>query len=114
VRPGGQPNLQQLMKQAQKMQQQMASAQEELAEAEVTGTSGGGLVTVTIKGTGEVVSVKIDPKAVDPDDVETLEDLVVAAMHNASDGVRALTEEKMGPLTSGLGGLGGGLGLPGF
>ncbi len=114
MRPGGQPNLQQLMKQAQKMQQQMASAQAELAEAEVTGTAGGGLVTVTIKGTGEVVSVKIDPKAVDPDDVETLEDLVVAAMHNASEAVRALTEEKMGPLTSGLGGLGGGLGLPGF
>jgi nucleoid-associated protein EbfC len=114
VRPGGQPNLQQLMKQAQKMQEQMASAQAELAEAEVTGTSGGGLVTVTIKGTGDVVSVKIDPKAVDPDDVETLEDLVVAAMHNASEAVRELTEEKMGPLASGLGGMGGGLGLPGF
>lgn len=111
MRPGGQPNLQQLMKQAQKMQQQMATAQAELAEAELTGTAGGGLVTVTISGTGEVTSVKIDPKAVDPDDVETLEDLVLAAFHNASEAVRSLTEEKMGPLTSGLGGLGGGLGL---
>ncbi|HEY2672692.1 MAG TPA: YbaB/EbfC family nucleoid-associated protein [Rugosimonospora sp.] len=105
--------MQQLMKQAQKMQQQMADAQAELAEAELTGTAGGGLVTVTIKGTGEVSAVKIDPKAVDPDDVETLEDLVLAALHNASEAVRGLTEEKMGPLTSGLGGMGG-LGLPGF
>ncbi|OLB87204.1 MAG: YbaB/EbfC family nucleoid-associated protein [Actinobacteria bacterium 13_2_20CM_2_66_6] len=102
------------MKQAQKMQQQMAEAQAELAEAELTGTAGGGLVTVTIKGTGEVTAVRIDPKAVDPDDVETLEDLVLAAIHNATEAVRELTEEKMGPLTSGLGGMGGGLGLPGF
>jgi len=109
-----QPNLQQLMKQAQKMQQQMAEAQAELAEAEVTGTAGGGLVTVTAKGTGDVTAIKIDPKAVDPDDVETLEDLVLAAIHNAMEAVRDLTEEKMGPLASGLGGLGGGLGIPGF
>jgi nucleoid-associated protein EbfC len=114
VRPGGQPNMQQLMKQAQKMQQQLAAAQAELAEAEVTGTAGGGLVTVTIAGTGEVTAVKIDPQAVDPDDVETLEDLVLAAIHNASEAVREMTEQKMGPLTAGLGGLGGGLGLPGF
>jgi DNA-binding YbaB/EbfC family protein len=114
VRPGGQPNLQQLMKQAQKMQEQMAEAQAELAEAELTGTAGGGLVTVTIKGTGEVTAVKIDPTAVDPDDVETLEDLVLAALHNATEAVRELTEQKMGPLTAGLGGMGGGLGIPGF
>ena len=114
MRPGGQPNLQQLMKQAQKMQQQMAEAQAELGEAELSGSAGGGLVTVTMKGTGEVTAVKIDPKAVDPDDVETLEDLVLAAIHNATEAVRVLTEEKMGPLASGLGGLGGGLGIPGF
>jgi DNA-binding YbaB/EbfC family protein len=107
VRPGGQPNLQQLMKQAQKMQQQMAEAQAQLAETELTGTAGGGLVTVTVTGTGEVTSIKIDPKAVDPDDVETLEDLVVAALHNAAEQARALTEQKMGPLA-------GGLGLPGM
>jgi nucleoid-associated protein EbfC len=110
VRPGGQPNLQQMLKQAQKMQQQVAEAQAELAEAEVTGTAGGGLVTVTMSGVGDVKAVKIDPKAVDPEDVETLEDLVVAALHNASEAVRDLTEEKMGPVTGGM----GGLGLPGF
>ena len=110
MRPGGQPNIQQLLKQAQKMQQQVASAQAELAEAQLTGTAGGGLVTVTITGTGEITGVKIDPKAVDPDDVETLEDLVLAALHNAAESVRELTEQKMGPVTGGL----GGLGLPGF
>jgi DNA-binding YbaB/EbfC family protein len=108
----GQPNMQQLMKQAQKMQQQMAAVQAELAEAEVSGTAGGGLVTVTVTGAGEVTAIKIDPKAVDADDVETLEDLVLAAIHNAADAARSLTEEKMGPLTAGLGG--GGFGLPGF
>ena len=110
MRPGGQPNIQQLLKQAQKMQQQVASAQAELAEAQLTGTAGGGLVTVTITGTGEITGVKIDPKAVDPDDVETLEDLVLAALHNAAEAARELAEQKMGPMTSGL----GGLGLPGM
>jgi nucleoid-associated protein EbfC len=114
VRPGGQPNLQQLMKQAQKMQQQLAVAQAELAEAEVTGTAGGGLVTVTMTASGEFRAVKIDPTTVDPDDVETLEDLVLAAIHNATEAARVMTEEKMGPLSAGMGGLGGGLGLPGF
>jgi len=104
VGPGGQPNLQQLMKQAQKMQQA-------LAEAEVTGTAGGGLVTVTATGTGDVSKISIDPKAVDPDDVETLEDLVLAALNNASEAARELAEQKLGPLASGLG---GGLGLPGM
>ena len=80
----------------------------------MTGTAGGGLVTVVVAGTGEVRSIKIDPKVVDPDDVDTLEDLIVAALHNASEEARRLTEEKMGPLTEGLGGLGGGLGLPGM
>lgn len=101
MRPGGQPNFKQLMK----LQRQLAAAQAELAEAEVTGTAGGGLVAVTVSGTGEYKSVKIDPKAVDPDDVEALEDLVLAALRNASESVRTLTEEKMGPLTGGLGGL---------
>ncbi|MBB5871181.1 DNA-binding YbaB/EbfC family protein [Allocatelliglobosispora scoriae] len=103
MRPGGQPNMQQLMKQAQKMQQQLAAAQAELAETELTGTSGGGLVTVVIGGGGDVRSVKIDPKAVDPDDVETLEDLVLLAITNASEQVRKLTDQKMGPLTGGMG-----------
>ncbi len=98
--------MQQLMKQAQKMQQQMAVAQAELAAAEVSGTAGGGLVTITMTGTGEVTAVKIDPRAVDPDDVETLEDLVMAAVHNATEAVQELAEKKMGPLNTGLGGMG--------
>lgn len=110
MRPGGQPNMQQMLKQAQKMQQQIAAAQAELAEAELTGTAGGGLVTVTITGTGEVKGIRIDPKAVDPEDVETLEDMILAALHNANEAVRRLTEEKMGPVAGGF----GGLGLPGF
>ena len=107
MRPGGQPNMQQIMKQAQKMQQQVAQAQAELAAAEVTGTAGGGLVSVVMTGLGEVKSIKIAPEAVDPDDIESLEDLVLAAVRNAAEAQRELTEEKMGPAT-------GGLTLPGF
>jgi hypothetical protein len=107
---GGQPNLQQLMKQAQKMQEQLEAAQAELAEAQVTGTAGGGLVTATVKGSGELIDITIDPKVVDPDDVETLQDLVVAAVRDANRAATELTNEKMGPVTGGL----GGMGLPGF
>jgi DNA-binding YbaB/EbfC family protein len=107
MRPGAQPNMQQIMKQAQKMQEQVAKAQAELAAAELTGTAGGELVTVVVTGLGEFKSVKIDPRAVDPDDVETLEDLVLAALHNAAEAQRELTEQKMGPAT-------GGMSLPGF
>jgi hypothetical protein len=90
------------MRQAQQMQEQLATAQAELAEAEVTGSAGGGLVSATITGAGEVKSVKIDPSAVDPDDVETLEDLIVAALHAAAEEQRTLAEQTMGPLTAGL------------
>lgn len=107
---GGQPNMQQLMKQAQKMQQQLADAQAELATTEVTGSAGGGLVTATLNGSGELLSLTIDPKAVDPEDVETLQDLVVAAVRDAHRAVGELANEKMGPVTGGL----GGLGLPGL
>jgi DNA-binding YbaB/EbfC family protein len=110
VKPGGQPNMQQLMKQAQKMQQQLVEAQQQLAEMTVTGTAGGGLVTATVTGAGEIVGVKIDPKAVDPDDVESLEDLVVAAIRDATTNAQDLQTEKMGPLSGGM----GGLGLPGM
>src|SRR3954452_22784801 len=109
-----QPNMQQLMKQAQQMQKQLMAAQAELAETEVTGSAGGGMVTATMTGSGELVSLTIDPRAVDPDDVETLQDLVVAAVHDAARVAADLTQSTMGPLTSGLGGLGGGLGLPGM
>jgi hypothetical protein len=108
---GGQPNMQQLMKQAQKMQQQMEAAQAELAAAEVIGTAGGGLVTATLTGAGELTALSIDPKAVDPDDIETLQDLVVAAVRDAHRGVAELSAQKLGPVTGG--GLAG-LGLPGL
>ena len=109
VKPGGQPNMQQLMKQAQKMQQQMAAAQAELATAEVTGTAGGGLVTVTLNGAGDVLSLKIDPKSVDPDDVESLEDLVLAAIRDGVRQARELAATTMGPVSGAMGGLGLGL-----
>ena len=111
--PGGQPNMQQLMKQAQKMQQQLMDAQAELAAAQVEGSAGGGLVRATVTGSGELVALQIDPKAVDPDDVETLADLVVAAVRDASRSASELAAEKMGPLAGGMGGMGG-LGLPGL
>lgn len=110
--PGG-IDLQQLMQQAQQIQQQLANAQEDLAAAEVTGTAGGGLVTVTMSGTGEVKAVKLDPEAVDPDDVETLEDLILAAIHAAADEQRRLAEQTMGPLAGGLPGIPGLPGMPG-
>jgi len=106
-----QPNMQQLMKQAQQMQKQLMAAQAELAETQVQGSAGGGLVVATMTGSNELVSLTIDPKAVDPDDVETLQDLVVAAVRDASRAAGELAQERMGPLT---GGLGGGLGLPGM
>src|SRR4029453_11487220 len=102
MRPGGPPNMQPIRKQAQKMQQQVAQAQAELAAAELTGTAGGGLVTVGITGLGEFNSGRTHPKAVAPEDFETLEDLVLAAIHNAAEAQRELTEEKMGPATGGL------------
>ena len=107
----GQPNMQQILQQAQQMQQQLVNAQQELAAAEVTGTAGGGLVTATVTGAGELKGLVIDPKVVDPEDVETLADLVVAAVRDAEGNARQLAEDKMGPLA---GGLGGGLGIPGL
>jgi DNA-binding YbaB/EbfC family protein len=98
------------------MQQQLMAAQEELADARVDGTAGGGLVTATVTGSGELVALTIDPKAVDPDDVETLADLVLAAVRDATNNAAELQAATMGPLTQGLGGLGGlgGSGLPGL
>jgi DNA-binding YbaB/EbfC family protein len=113
VRPGGQPNMQQLMKQAQKMQQELLAAQQELADTEVTGSAGGGLVTATVTGASELKSIVIDPSVVDPEDVETLQDLVVAAVRDANRAAQDLAGQRMGPLTQGMGGLGG-LGLPGM
>ncbi|MCA0144816.1 YbaB/EbfC family nucleoid-associated protein [Blastococcus sp. LR1] len=112
--PGGQPDLSQLMKQAQEMQQQLVAAQEELAATEVIGTAGGGLVSATMTGDGELTALTIAPAAVDPADIETLQDLVVAAVRDAKRTADELAASAMGPLAGGLGGPGGGLGLPGF
>jgi nucleoid-associated protein EbfC len=110
----GLPDMQQLLQQAQQMQSQLMAAQRELADARVEGTAGGGLVRATVSGTGVLVGLTIDPQAVDPDDTETLADLVLAAVRDASNNAAALTSSTMGPLAQGLGGLGGGLGLPGL
>jgi DNA-binding YbaB/EbfC family protein len=90
--------MQQLMKQAQKMQQQLIEAQSQLAQTEVHGSAGGDLVKATVTGSGDVLSVKIDPQAVDPDDVESLEDLVVAAIRDAATNAAELQQSAMGPL----------------
>jgi DNA-binding YbaB/EbfC family protein len=94
-----------LLAQAQAMQQQLFAAQQELAETQVTGTSGGDLVTATITGAGELVGLVIKPEAVDPEDTETLADLVLAAVRDATTQSQALAAAKLGPLAGGLGGL---------
>ncbi len=104
--PGAQPNMQQLMKQAQKLQAQMEAAQQQLAETEVSGSAGGELVTATVNGSGEILSVTIDPKVIDPDDPETLGDLVVAAVRAAQEAAQQLQQDTLGPLAGG--------GLPGL
>ena len=116
--PGSDPiaggaDLNQLLRQAQQMQEQLLAAQEELAKAQVTGTAGGGLVKATVTGGGEVVALEIDPSAIDPNDAEGLADLVLAAIRDASLAASHLQQQTMGPLADGLGGAGG-LGLPGL
>ncbi|RKS06720.1 hypothetical protein DFP74_2365 [Nocardiopsis sp. Huas11] len=122
MNPGGM-DMQALLQQAQQMQQQLVEAQEALDEAEVEGTSGGGLVKVKLSGRGQVEDITVDPKAVDPSDAEetaqTVADLVLAAIRDAEAQVERLQQEKMGPLAEGLGGGGmpgmpGGGGMPGL
>src|SRR6476619_1510117 len=96
-----------LLQQAQQMQEQVASAQQELAATTVDGTVGDGLVTVTVNGTGELVGVKIRKDSFDPSEPEDLEDLIVAAFRDAKSQYEALAAQKLGPLAGGLGGLGG-------
>jgi nucleoid-associated protein EbfC len=113
---GGQPDgpqLAQLLQQAQQMQEQLLQAQEELASQQVQGSAGGGLVTATVTGSGEIVTLSIDPSACDPADTESLADLVVAAIRDANAAAARLQATAMGPLAQGLGGAGG-LGLPGM
>lgn len=89
-------NMQQMMKQAQKLQESMKKAQEELENAEVEGTAGGGMVTVKINGKKKLLAIQIKPEAVDPDDVEMLEDLIMAAFNEAFDKADELYAQKMG------------------
>ena len=104
-------DMNKLMKQAQEMQSQMAQMQEEAANEIVEASAGGGMVTVKATGGGEIVSIEIDPKAIDPDDPEMLADLVLAAVNEALRSGRSLMESKLqGMIPGGL----GGLGLPGF
>jgi nucleoid-associated protein EbfC len=95
-------NLGNLLKQAQDMQTRMAEMQEQLAQTEVTGTSGGGMVQVTLNGKGEARSVKIDKSLIDPNEAEVLEDLVLAALNDARGKVDAEAAEQMSKLTGGL------------
>ena len=93
-----------LLAQAQQMQQELMAAQQRLINSEVQGKAGGGLVEVTVKGNGEVVAIKIDPKVVDPEDIETLQDLIVGAMADASKQVTRMAQERLGSLAGGMAG----------
>ena len=111
--PGGMPgNMSNLMKQAQKMQRQMEEASREIEEKEITAAAGGGVVEVTVSGKKEVTKIKIDPEAVDPDDVEMLEDLIMAATNEALRQMDEYSQQSMSKITGGIGGMGGLGGLP--
>ena len=106
--PGAMPgNMNNLMKQAQKMQQAMTDAQEKLDAQEYEAQSGGGVVSVKVNGKRELLSLTIDPKVVDPDDVEMLQDLVMAAVNEALRKGEANREETMNKMAPGMGGMGG-------
>ena len=113
--PEGSPDMNALLQQAAAMQQQLMAAQEDLANREVEGSAGGGLVRATVTGTGDLVGLTIDPAACDPDDTETLADLVLAAVRDATSNAQQQAAAQMGQLTGGFGeGLSGlGLGGPG-
>lgn len=107
--PGGMPgNMGNLMKQAQKMQRQMEEASKELEEKEITAAAGGGAVEVTVSGKKEILKVKLSEEVVDPDDIEMLEDLIVAATNEALRQIDEISADSMSKITGGLGGLGGG------
>lgn len=103
-------NQQKLMKQMQKMQEDMARVQDELTRETVSASAGGGAVTATVTGALEVVSIEISPDAVDPEDVEMLQDVIVAAVNEALRAAQELANQRLGAVTGGL----SGLGLPGF
>ena len=107
--PEGSPDMNSLLEQAAAMQQQLMAAQEELANRRVEGSAGGGLVKATVSGTGDLLGLTIDPAACDPQDTETLADLVLAAVRDAASNAQEQAAQAMGELTGGFGG-----GLTGF
>lgn len=109
------PNMAEIFKQAQKMQQEMARIQKELEDMTVEGSSGGGMVSVTVNGKQKILAVKIDPEVVNKDDVEMLEDLITAAVNQALEKSQEMANEKMQGVAGGmLGNLPGGLKIPGL
>jgi nucleoid-associated protein EbfC len=98
----GMPNMGQLLKQAQKFQNQMAELQEELNQRTVEASAGGGMVTVVVNGKQDLLSITIDPEVVDPEDVEMLQDLILAAVNDAMSRAKEMTSEEMGKLTKGM------------
>jgi nucleoid-associated protein EbfC len=111
------PNMNEMLRQVQQLQADMAKAQEELKSETVEASAGGGMVTVKVSGELELLELRIDPEAVDPEDVELLQDMVQAAVNEAVRAAQELAASKMGAVTGGLGGPGGGLGglgLPGL
>ena len=109
-----QPNMNQMMKQVQQMQAEMVKAQEEAQKQEVEASAGGGMVTVRVNGALEVLEIRIDPDAVDPDDVEMLQDMVQAATNEALRSAQEMVSSRMAQVTGGLESALGGLGLPGI
>ena len=103
-------NMQQLMKQAQKMQKQLAEAQDQLEQVTVDASAGGGMVKVTVNGQMMLESIAIDPEAIDPDDVEVLQDMIIAAVNEGVRGVAEIANKQMGAITGGM----GGMGIPGM
>jgi DNA-binding YbaB/EbfC family protein len=105
-----QPDMNQMMRQVQQMQAEMAKAQESLKDEVVEASAGGGMVTVKVNGELELLDLRIDPAAVDPDDVELLQDMVQAAVNEALRAAQEVAASKLGAVTGGL----GGMGLPGL
>lgn len=103
-------NVNKMMAQVQKMQQDMQAAQEELAKETITASAGGGVVKATMTGSQELVAIEIDPEAVDPEDVEMLQDMVMAAVNEAMTSSQEMASQKLGGITGGL----GDLGIPGM
>ena len=111
--PGGMPgNMNNLMKQAQRMQKQMEEATKELEEKEMTASAGGGAVEVTVSGKKEIIKIKLKEEVVDPDDIEMLEDLIMAATNEALRQLEEYSSSSMSKITGGMGGLGGLGGMP--